>query len=111
METFTIDQLRADVVRNFEDQIDSKTTIRLQTTRHSSGDIQYDVLIDFMIAALIGDDHLDIMKTIYKLEKIDAIIEENIRARGCETHYERKHHKEWYKGQIEAYKSILNKIK
>ncbi len=55
METFTIDQLRADVVRNFEDQIDSKTIIRLQTTRHSSGDIQYDVLIDFMIAALIGN--------------------------------------------------------
>ena len=52
----------------------------------------------------------EIIEKINKLEKIDAIIEENIRARGHETHYERKHHKEYYKGQLEAYKSILNKI-
>jgi len=53
----------------------------------------------------------EIIEKIYKLAKIDAIIEENIRARGTETWLERKHHKEYYKGQLEAYKSILNKIK
>ena len=53
----------------------------------------------------------EIIEKINKLEKIDAIIWENIRARGHETHYERKHHREYYKGQLEAYKSILNKIK
>ena len=53
----------------------------------------------------------EILEKIKKLEKIEAIIEENIRARGVETWLERKHHKEYYKGQLEAYKSILNKIK
>lgn len=50
----------------------------------------------------------EIIEKIYKLEKINAIIEENIRARGYETHYEKKHHKEWYKGQLEAYKLIAD---
>lgn len=64
MKTFTIDQLRADVVSNFADQIDSKTSLKLQTTRHGSGKThgisyysifsQYDALINFQIAALIG---------------------------------------------------------
>ena len=49
-----------------------------------------------------------IQKEINKLEKIEAIIKENIRARGSETHYERKHHREYYRGQIEAYKLIIN---
>jgi hypothetical protein len=53
----------------------------------------------------------EIIEKIYKIEKIDAIIEENIRAGGTQTWLERKHHKEYYKGQLEAYKSILNKIK
>ena len=53
---------------------------------------------------------MKLLKKLISLKKIDAIIEENIRARGHETHYERKHHKEYYKGQLEAYKSILYKI-
>ena len=48
---------------------------------------------------------------INKLEKIEAIIKANIRAGGIETHYERKHHREYYRGQIEAYKLIINKLK
>ena len=53
----------------------------------------------------------EILEKINKLEKIDAIIEENIRAGGTQTWLERKHHQEYYQGQLEAYKSILNKIK
>lgn len=49
---FNLDQLRADAAQHFTDyQLFSMTST------------QFDLVIDFMIEALIGEDHLDIMKT------------------------------------------------
>ena len=53
----------------------------------------------------------DIKEQIKKLEKIEAVIKENVRARGSDTHYERKHHREYYLGQLQAYKLVLDKLK
>ncbi len=52
MNHFNLDQLRADAAQHFTDyQLSSMTST------------QFDLVIDMMIEALIGDDHLDIMKT------------------------------------------------
>jgi hypothetical protein len=52
-----------------------------------------------------------IEEQIKKLERIEAVIKENIRAGGIETHYERKHHREYYLGKLQAYKLVLTKSK
>ena len=52
MKHFNLDQLRADAARHFTDY-----------QPYSMTSTQFDLVIDLMIEALIGEDHLDIMKT------------------------------------------------
>jgi len=52
MKHFNLDQLRADAARHFTDY-----------QPYSMTSTQFDEVIDLMIEALIGEDHLNLMKT------------------------------------------------
>ena len=68
MKHFNLDQLRADAARHFTDY-----------QPYSMTSTQFDEVIDLMIEALIGEDHLDLMKTNRHAQIVFKQITDNVK--------------------------------